>query len=187
MYAEDDAEGDTGGGGGGGAFADTVLCSYIAALGPPDPDDEDTVNKGGDYSAGLERVREALVESGSNGVCMICLDQMSPHDAVWQCGGGDEDEDEDKEEGEEGGVVRIARERGADEREDEAPGCHYLMHLQCIQSWARQSLDVAAMAHAPALERGLFPRAAAEAETSARWSCPSWWGCTSCIQCVVIQ
>lgn len=149
----DDADADAAG----AALADTVLCSYIAALGPAAHDDEDLVHKeGGDYSTGLDRVREALAASGSDGVCMICLERLSPHDAVWTCGGDDDDDDEEKEVG-----------------EVEAAGCFYMMHLQCIQSWARQSLAVAATAHAPALERGLFPGAAAEAEVSARWSCPS--------------
>eukprot|EP00740_Mantoniella_antarctica_P004749 CAMPEP_0181356494 /NCGR_PEP_ID=MMETSP1106-20121128/4453_1 /TAXON_ID=81844 /ORGANISM="Mantoniella antarctica, Strain SL-175" /LENGTH=170 /DNA_ID=CAMNT_0023469285 /DNA_START=113 /DNA_END=621 /DNA_ORIENTATION=- len=141
----------------GGIASDTVLCSYISAVGDGEGD---ALNKGGDLAVGLERVREALLGNGlqgGGGCCVICLENMSPHDSVWSCGGDDGDDEIE----------------AATIDADVQSGCYYVMHLQCIQSWARQSLDVAGMAYAPALERGQFPGAAVAAQAAARWSCPS--------------
>ena len=99
-----------------GGIADTVLCSYISAVGDGEGD---ALNKGGDLAVGLERVREALLGNGGGGVCVICLENMSPHDSVWSCGGDDGDDEIE----------------AATIDADVQSGCYYVMHLQCIQSW----------------------------------------------------
>lgn len=51
-------------------------------------------------------------------------------------------------------------------------GCYAVMHLPCIQSWARRTLATAQEKAEQRLSPALFPAAAAEAKRAAAWGCP---------------
>jgi hypothetical protein len=160
MYSDSEAEeADPAAG---AALADAVLCSYIEALGGPGEVDEDG---DGGWKEGIDRVREEIAGRGAS-VCLICLERITVHESVWECGGGDEGGrgGGGSGEGESEGGGEGRGHKGEDSRADSSSevdaggeattACYNTFHLVCIQSWARQSMDVAALAHAPALERG---------------------------------
>lgn len=51
-------------------------------------------------------------------------------------------------------------------------GCHEVVHLMCIQAWARQQLSAAQAKAQQRLNPERFPAAAAEAVEHAEWGCP---------------
>lgn len=84
MLAEGAAAADAGGAG--AAALDSVFESYAAACRTGAGVD---ASLDGLYEEGVERVREHLLSSsGDVAACMICLEPLSPADAVWACQGG---------------------------------------------------------------------------------------------------
>ncbi|EFN58119.1 hypothetical protein CHLNCDRAFT_34551 [Chlorella variabilis] len=51
-------------------------------------------------------------------------------------------------------------------------GCYAVLHLPCVQSWARRTLAMVQEKAEQRLDPRLFPAAAAEARRTAAWGCP---------------
>ena len=51
-------------------------------------------------------------------------------------------------------------------------GCFEVVHLMCIQAWARQQLGAAELRAEQRLSQERFPAAAAAAKAAATWGCP---------------
>lgn len=110
-------------------FEGYLKACYEGGLG--DISDE-TRDKG--FLQGVSRVEEYLQEAGDTGACLICLGNISPNEAVWQC--------------------------------EEA--CHVVLHLICVQDWARSQLATASAQLQHRLDRQQFPAA----HKAAQWGCP---------------
>jgi NF-X1-type zinc finger protein NFXL1 len=136
----DGGRGGGGGGGGGGRFADSVLQSYLQVCGQLEQGDGGAEDAA--FADGVDRVREHLLGS-SDGVaaCLICLENIRPADPIWHCCGG---------------------------AAAPSTGCYAVLHLVCVQSWARQQLGAAA---AKAAAAGPPDRAAPPPPPPA-WACP---------------
>lgn len=69
-------------------------------------------------------------------------------------------------------LICLEKVRATDPVWDCKVGCHAIFHLICIQSWARQALNAAALRTLGPLSGQHFPVAQAEAEEKACWHCP---------------
>ena len=150
-------------------FASAIFESYAAACrqGPGGGGSDDEGEQL--YEAGLARVSESLLGAAQS-ACLICLESIRP------AGGAAESQ-----------VAAPAapaplppppapasRPRpssfaAADPTWHCAGGCYEVVHLHCIQGWARQQLAAAAARADARLDPGRFPSAAAEARAAATW------------------
>lgn len=82
------------------------------------------------FSDAMDRVREYFVgDSDGHAACLVCLEDLHPADPVWHCSG-------------------IAT----------SCGCYAIIHLSCIQAWARQQLYRPTNSNAPDVQHA--------------WGCP---------------
>ncbi|GAX77723.1 hypothetical protein CEUSTIGMA_g5166.t1 [Chlamydomonas eustigma] len=94
------------------------------------------------FTRGLERVKEYLgAAQEDGGACLICLGQIKPTEAVWDC----------------------------------QQGCYAVMHINCIQDWARSQID----AVAARLASNTNNESVCNGQKS---SFGSEWGCPKCRQ-----
>jgi hypothetical protein len=134
--------------------ASAILRGYLNALqsaGSGDTIHEASFVQDDDaFLEGARRVREHLQQVTADGMssCLICLEDIRPTDPIWHCCGA-----------------------------GEPHACYVVLHLGCIQSWARQQLAVAEAAlvrNAAAIADGdpTHHRRLAKTYANPCWGCP---------------